>query len=80
MVAKVDEHWDEIPCAFVHLKKDAVATTEQDIIDHCRAIMAHFKEPRILIFRKLPKTSTDKVQKFKLWEIATPLDTPPQRS
>ena len=66
VVAKADDYWGETPCAFVHLKEDAGATTEQNIIDHCRAHMAHFKVPKTVIFGELPKTSTGKVQKFKL--------------
>ena len=32
--------------------------------------MAHFKTPRTVVFGPLPKTSTGKVQKFKLREQA----------
>ena len=38
------------------LKEGAGVITEQDIIDHCRASMAHFKEPRTVVFSELPKT------------------------
>ena len=65
VVAKADDHWGETPCAFVHLK-EGTQITEEDIIDHCRANMAHFKVPKTVIFGELPKTSTGKVQKFKL--------------
>ena len=65
VVAKADDHWGETPCAFVHLKEGA-QTTEQDIIDHCRNNLAHFKAPKNVIFGELPKTSTGKIQKFKL--------------
>ena len=77
VVAKADDYWGETPCAFVHLK-EGTQITEEDIIDHCRAHMAHFKVPKTVIFGELPKTSTGKVQKFKLREIATPLDKPSQ--
>ena len=69
VVAKADDHWGETPCAFVHLKEGA-QTTEQDIIDHCRNNLAHFKAPKNVIFGELPKTSTGKIQKFKLRERA----------
>ena len=65
VVAKADDHWGETPCAFVHLKEGA-QTTEEDIIDHCRNNLAHFKAPKNVIFGELPKTSTGKIQKFKL--------------
>jgi len=42
------------------LKEGAGAITEQDIIDHCHANMAHFKVSRTVIFGELPKTSTGK--------------------
>ncbi len=72
VVAKADDHWGETPCAFVHLKEGA-QTTEQDIIDHCRNNLAHFKAPKNVIFGELPKTSTGKIQKFKLREQANAL-------
>ena len=72
VVAKADDHWGETPCAFVHLK-EGTQITEEDIIDHCRAHMAHFKVPKTVIFGELPKTSTGKVQKFKLREQANAL-------
>ncbi|NQV80740.1 MAG: AMP-binding protein, partial [Alphaproteobacteria bacterium] len=69
VVARPDETWGETPCAFVALRAGKVAT-EQDIIDFCRERMAHFKAPRTVVFTELPKTSTGKIQKFKLREAA----------
>lgn len=69
VAAKDDEKWGETPCAFVQLVNGAKAT-EKDIIDYCREHMAHFKCPSKVVFRELPKTSTGKVQKFKLREWA----------
>ena len=65
VVAKPDEKWGEIPCAFVELIKDKSAT-EKDIIDFCRETLAGFKLPKKVIFCELPKTSTGKIQKFEL--------------
>ena len=65
VVAKPDAKWGEVPCAFVELKEGARAT-EQEIIDHCRARLAHFKAPKRVVFGPLPKTSTGKIQKFVL--------------
>ena len=65
VVARPDEKWGETPCAFVTLKPGETATAEE-IIGYCRDNLAHFKAPRTVIFTDLPKTSTGKVQKFKL--------------
>ena len=66
VVAKEDKKWGETPCAFIELKPDASAVTEEKIIEFCRENMAHFKCPRHVIFGELPKTSTGKIQKFVL--------------
>ncbi len=65
VVAQPSAKWGETPCAFVGLKPGSRAT-EAEIIEFCRARMAHFKVPRTIIFGPLPKTSTGKVQKFQL--------------
>jgi len=70
VVAKPDEKWGETPCAFITLKVDAAPVTEQDIIAYCQANLARFKCPRRVVFIDLPKTSTGKIQKFKLRELA----------
>ncbi|MDP6853911.1 MAG: hypothetical protein QF598_00260 [Arenicellales bacterium] len=75
VVAKADEHWGETPCAFVHLREGSTATP-QDIMDYCREHLAHFKAPKTVIFGELPKTSTGKIQKFKLREQAEAMDNP----
>ena len=83
VVARPDDEWGESPCAFVTLRPDAGEVTEKDIIDFCRAGMAHFKAPRTVVFGSLPKTSTGKVQKFRLRERAAALragETPPPRA
>ncbi|WP_024302703.1 acyl-CoA synthetase [Pseudogulbenkiania sp. MAI-1] len=65
VVAKPDNKWGEVTCAFVELKDGAVAT-EREIIDYCRAHLAHFKAPKQVVFGPIPKTSTGKIQKFLL--------------
>jgi fatty-acyl-CoA synthase len=67
VVAQPDPKWGEVPCAFIELKEDARAT-EAEIIEHCRAHLAHFKAPKRVVFGPLPKTSTGKIQKFILRE------------
>ena len=69
VVARPDEKWGETPCAFVELKPGKTATAE-DIITWCRQGMAHYKAPRHVVFTDLPKTSTGKIQKFKLRDLA----------
>jgi len=66
VVARSDDQWGETPCAFVTLREGCDTVSEQDIINFCRDNLAHFKAPRTVIFTDLPKTSTGKIQKFKL--------------
>ena len=72
VVAKSDDHWGETPCAFVTVKPGE-SLAENDVISFCRENMAHFKCPRTVVFSELPKTSTGKIQKFVLREIAESL-------
>ena len=69
VVAKPDPKWGETPCAFVELREGS-KTEAKDIVDWCRKHLAHFKCPRYVVFVDLPKTSTGKIQKFKLRELA----------
>lgn len=59
--------WGEVPKAFVALKPGMEAT-EQEIIAHCRGLLAAFKCPKAVEFGELPKTATGKIQKFRLRE------------
>jgi len=69
VVAKPDDKWGETPCAFVELRPGQTATAEE-IIAHCRLHLAGYKVPRIIVFAEIPKTSTGKIQKFKLRDMA----------
>jgi len=69
VVAKPDEKWGETPCAFIELKPGMTATAEE-ILAWCRQNLASFKCPKTVVFTELPKTSTGKVQKFVLREMA----------
>jgi fatty-acyl-CoA synthase len=69
VVAKPDDKWGETPCAFVELKPGASVTADA-IIAHCKANLAGYKVPRHVVFGEVPKTSTGKIQKFKLRELA----------
>ncbi len=69
VVARVDEKWGEVPVAYVELKPGRSAT-EAEIIEHCRRLLARFKVPKAVIFAEIPKTSTGKIQKFVLRQMA----------
>ncbi|WP_290652955.1 acyl-CoA synthetase [Aquisalimonas sp.] len=70
VVARPDEKWGEVPCAFITLRPGHEDTTEEDIIKFCRENLARFKAPKKVIFGELPKTSTGKIQKFRLRDQA----------
>ena len=72
VVAKPDEKWGEVPCAFIEKVKDHEAT-EKELIDFCRETLAGFKIPKKIAFCELPKTSTGKIQKFELRKKAKEL-------
>ncbi len=71
VVARPDEKWGEAPVAYVELKPGKSAT-EAEILEHCRTLLARFKCPKAVIFAEIPKTSTGKIQKFRLRELAKP--------
>ena len=74
VVAKSDDKWGETPCAFIELKPGTEGTvTEDEMIKFCRDHLAHYKCPKNVVFAELPKTSTGKIQKFKLREVAEDL-------
>ena len=65
VVAKPDEKWGEVPCAFIETKPDT-QVSEEDLVKFCRENLAGFKIPKKFIFCEIPKTSTGKIQKFVL--------------
>ncbi len=69
VVAMPDEKWGETPCAFVEVKPGQ-AVSPEDLIAWCKQHLASYKCPRNVIFTELPKTSTGKIQKFQLREMA----------
>ena len=72
VVARPDDKWGETPCAFIELKPGASAT-QAEIIAWCRDHLAGYKIPRTVVFAELPKTSTGKIQKYRLRETAKAL-------
>lgn len=69
VVAKPDVKWGESPVAFIELKVGA-AVTQEDLILHCKSLLASYKVPKDIRFEEIPKTSTGKIQKFQLRERA----------
>jgi fatty-acyl-CoA synthase len=63
-----DQRWGETVKALVVLR-EGQNVTEAELIEHCRARLAHFKCPTSVETRDaLPRTATGKLQKFKLRE------------
>jgi long-chain acyl-CoA synthetase len=55
-----DEHSGEIVKVFAVRKDDS--TTEQDVLDYCRANLTGYKRPKMVEFRdELPKTNVGKI-------------------
>jgi fatty-acyl-CoA synthase len=69
VVARPDDKWGETPCAFIELKPGKTASSDE-LVAWCRKNLAGYKVPRTIVFAELPKTSTGKIQKFKLREMA----------
>tara|TARA_B100000686_G_scaffold26710_1_gene26095 strand:+ start:27044 stop:28672 length:1629 start_codon:yes stop_codon:yes gene_type:complete len=65
VVAVPDDKWGEVPKAFI-VKKDNAKVTSEEIIKHVKSKIAKFKAPKYVEFGELPKTSTGKIQKYKL--------------
>ena len=55
--------------AFVELEPGSNATAAE-LIAHCKALLASYEVPREVRFEPIPKTSTGKIQKFALRELA----------
>ena len=76
VVACPDERWGEVPCAFVELKTGGT-TTAEELRRFCRTLLPGFKTPKVIVFGPIPRSSTGKVQKFVLRELArASIETP----
>jgi len=65
----LDEKMGEEVCAWIQLKEDAKATSEE-IIDFCKGQITHYKIPRHIDFvTEYPMTITGKIQKFKMRDL-----------
>ncbi len=71
VVGRADEDGLTKPEAYVVLndRKDASDAFSEELREHCRAGLAHYKYPRWFNFvDDLPKTATGKIQRFRLRE------------
>ena len=73
VVARPDEKWGETPCAFIELR-GGQAVSADEMIEHARQHLARYKVPRHVVFTELPKTSTGKIQKFVLRQMAKDME------
>ena len=66
VVGVADERWGETGVAFVVIRP-GMATDEQELLDHCGALLARFKVPgRIETVGALPRTALNKVLRARL--------------
>ena len=72
VVGVPNERWGEVGCAFIACDP-AVALTEAEVLAHCRARLARYKQPaQILFVEALPRTASGKVRKEALRRQASP--------
>ena len=69
VVARPDAKWGETPLAYVEAKPGSSVTAEE-LVAHCKQLLAGYKVPREIRFEAIPKTSTGKIQKFELRQRA----------
>lgn len=77
VVAAPHEKWGETPAAFVELRPGASVSAEE-LRGFCKGELAGFKVPSSFTFCELPKTSTGKIQKFVLRDLARDEDAQPR--
>jgi fatty-acyl-CoA synthase len=69
VVARPDAKWGETPLAYVEAKPGSSVTADE-LVAHCKQLLAGYKVPREIRFEAIPKTSTGKIQKFELRQRA----------
>ncbi|EFN64035.1 Acyl-CoA synthetase family member 2, mitochondrial [Camponotus floridanus] len=68
VIGAYDEVYGEEVCACIQLSDNA-KMTQNEVIDYCKGKIAHFKIPRYVHFvDDYPKTTSGKIQKFRLKE------------
>ncbi|MEM2957568.1 MAG: class I adenylate-forming enzyme family protein [Candidatus Freyarchaeota archaeon] len=72
VIGTTDEKWGEVPMAVIQLKPGVKPSEElkKEIIEHCRARLAHYKAPKKVVFAEtMPMTAAGKVLKRELRKI-----------
>lgn len=67
VIRKRDDHWGEVPIAFVARKDDSVG--EKQLMESCRAQLAGYKQPKeihFIAFEKFPRSTSGKVQRHEM--------------
>ncbi|MDO4570140.1 MAG: AMP-binding protein [Planctomycetia bacterium] len=73
VVGVPNERYGEVPGAFIILHEGA-ELTEEDVVEYAHAKMARYKCPKHIFFvKEFPLTTSGKIQKFRLREIAKEL-------
>jgi acyl-CoA synthetase (AMP-forming)/AMP-acid ligase II len=71
VVGRPDDRWGEVPVAYVVMRADATASTDE-LIEHCRGQLARFKVPKAVVFvDALPRNPSGKVLKRELRAFPT---------
>jgi fatty-acyl-CoA synthase len=66
VVGRPDDRWGEVPVAFVVVRANATATSDE-LLEHCRSQLARFKVPKDIVFLDtLPRNPSGKVLKREL--------------
>ncbi len=69
VVARPDPKWGESPVAYIE-RQPGSSVSAEELVAHCKTLLAGYKVPREIRFETIPKTSTGKIQKFQLRERA----------
>lgn len=70
VVGVPDRRLGEVGFAFIEVFEDATVS-ETEIIAHCRGKIADYKVPRyVRVIAEMPRTATNKIQKFVMVEMA----------
>ena len=65
VVGTADPQFGEAVVAFIELKKDATAT-QDEIVEHCKTLIASYKKPKYVFFEGFPKNAQGKALKTEL--------------
>lgn len=69
VTSKEDQHWGEVPIAFVKLYEGMHRSTEE-LFDYCRSKLASYKVPRNIIYvEEIPRNAANKILRRKLKEM-----------